>query len=430
LVAIVDVPSRLVVGHLEITAQDPRAIAVRGERLYVVPFESGNQTQLSGCFGAESIDGDRCTFDFIEQVVVNNNVLSLGYDADIVRDPRLPDRDLFVFDTRTDQLVEAVSTIGTLLYGVTADSKGRVFIAQTEARNDANGRAGTLKQTLVDLENRAFLNQIAVVDCSTATCASPRPIELEPLPPEDPAPGTALATPFGIQISGDDSTLVVTAAGSHRLFTVDAADGRVLGRVEVGWVPRGVALQSAADGSPRRAWVLNAVANSVSVVDVSSPTHPRVLRTVPLEDPTHPEVKLGRFAFNNADASSTGTFSCESCHPDGNTDQLLWSSAVPSAKCPAATRSLPAARCRSAACATPRPITGTVSQAIRSAASTVNIQIASFRRTAPTRRAARVTCSTALLRGRCATRRAVLRTRRESRACSPRRSAMPWPCFS
>lgn len=323
LIAIVDVPSRLVVGHLEITAQDPRAISVRGDRLYVVPFESGNQTQLSGCLGAESIDGDRCTFDFVEQVVANNNVLSLGYDADIVREPRMPDRDLFVFDTATDQLVETVSTIGTLLYGVTADSNGRVFFAQTEARNDANGRAGTLKQTLVDLENRAFLNQIAVVDCSAGTCAGPRVIELEPLPPENPPPGTALAT-FGIQISGDDSTLVVTAAGSHRLFTLDASSGRVLGRVDVGWVPRGVVLESAADGSPQRAWVLNAVANSVSVVDVSSASSPRLVRTIELEDPTHPAVKLGRFAFANANASSTGTFSCESCHPDGNTDQLLW----------------------------------------------------------------------------------------------------------
>ena len=323
-IAIVDVVRRSVIGHLEITAQDPRAIAVRGDRLYVVPFESGNQTELSGCFGAQNIDGDQCTFDLQEHVVDNNNVLSLFYDADIVRDPRVPDRDLFVYDTTTDSLVDVVSTIGTLLYGVTADSSGRVYISQTEARNDENGRAGTLKHELVDLENRAFLNQIAVVECGGAVCSQPSVYELEPLPPSHPASGMALATPFGIQISDDDSTLVVTAAGSSKLFTVDAASGEVLGRVDVGWVPRGVVLDSAADGAPRRAWVLNVVANSVSVVDVSSPTSPRLERTVELEDPTHPDVKLGRFAFNNANASSTGTFSCESCHPDGHTDQLLW----------------------------------------------------------------------------------------------------------
>ena len=43
-----------------------------------------------------------------------------------------------------------------------------------------------------------------------------------------------------------------------------------------------------------------------------------------MKDPSHPEFKAGRIAFNRADASSTNTFSCASCHPDGHTDQLLW----------------------------------------------------------------------------------------------------------
>ena len=34
----------------------------RGNRLYVIPFESGNQTQVSGCL-PEDIDGDLCTFN-------------------------------------------------------------------------------------------------------------------------------------------------------------------------------------------------------------------------------------------------------------------------------------------------------------------------------------------------------------------------------
>jgi hypothetical protein len=36
----------------------------------------------------------------------------------------VPDRDLFVFDTKTDKLVETVDTLGTLLYGLAVDSKG------------------------------------------------------------------------------------------------------------------------------------------------------------------------------------------------------------------------------------------------------------------------------------------------------------------
>jgi hypothetical protein len=155
-------------------------------------------------------------------------------------------------------------------------------------------------------------------------CGAPGFIELEPLPPAHPDPDAALATPFAIAISDDDAVLVVSAAGSNRLFTVEAATGAILGRAEVGAVPRGIALRSAPTGQPDRAWVLNAGANSVALVDVSDPTRPHVVDAVALTDPTHPAVKRGRLALNDAAASTTGTFSCESCHPDGGTDQLVW----------------------------------------------------------------------------------------------------------
>ena len=322
-IAVVDVSTFRITRRLKITAQDPRAIAVRGDRLYVIPFESNNKTQLSGG-AADKIDGDLVTFDAWQHSIRVNNVLSLGHVTDIVKHPRVPDRDLYVFDTRTDKLVETVDTLGTLLYGLAVDSKGRVFIAQADARNDANGRAGTKKHGLKELENRAFLNQITRVDFKDGSAEKPRFFDLEPLPPEHPAKGKALATPFAIQVTADDSTLVVSAAGSDKLFTVDATSGKVLGRVAVGAVPRGIALENSGSGQASRAWVLNAVANTVSVVDVSDAVHPRVVGFIPLKDPTQKQVKLGRTWFNDADASTTGTFSCASCHPDGHTDQLLW----------------------------------------------------------------------------------------------------------
>ena len=57
-VAVIDVPSRSISKRLKIPAQDPRAIVVRNERLYVVPFEPNNKTQLSGGRGEEGIKGD------------------------------------------------------------------------------------------------------------------------------------------------------------------------------------------------------------------------------------------------------------------------------------------------------------------------------------------------------------------------------------
>ena len=322
-IAVINVGTRQVEKRLNITAQDPRAIVVRNGRLYVIPFESNNQTQLSG--GAkDKIDGNLVTFDAWNHSIANNNVLSLGHVVDIVKHPKVPDRDLYVFDTQTDTLIKTVNTLGTLLYGLTVDSKGRVFIAQTDARNEVNGRAGTKKHGLTELENRAFLNRITSVSFNGDVAEQPKFFDLEPLPPNQPEPGMALATPFAIQISDDDSTLVASASGSDKLFTVDVTTGAVLGRVDVGAVPEGIALESSTGGKPSRAWVLNAAANTVSLVDLSDPASPKVAATVTLEDPTHPAVKRGRIAFSTAASSTTGTFSCASCHPDGHTDQLLW----------------------------------------------------------------------------------------------------------
>ena len=271
-----------------------------------------------------AIDGDLVTFDAVAHSIVSNSKLSLGHVIDIVKHPDMPDRDLYIFDTETDELIETVDTLGTLLYGLTIDSKGNVFIAQTDARNDANGRAGTQKHGLAEMENRAFLNRVTKVNAQGAGVRATTFFDLEPLPPKQPVPGRALATPYGIRVSDDDSTLVVTAAGSDKLVTIDAASGEVLGRVDVDAVPRGIALVSDTAGRPEEAWVLNAVENTVSLVDVTATKAPKLSARIVLHDPTNPVLKQGRKAFETAEASATGTFACASCHPDGHTDQLLW----------------------------------------------------------------------------------------------------------
>ena len=94
-IAVVDVATRKVTKSLPIRAQDPRAIMVRNDKLFVIPFESNNKTQLSGGY---KIDGKLVTFNAHEHSIANNNILSLGHVTDIVKHPRVPDRDLFVFD--------------------------------------------------------------------------------------------------------------------------------------------------------------------------------------------------------------------------------------------------------------------------------------------------------------------------------------------
>jgi len=305
---------------------------VRDGLLYVPSFESFNQSELSICPG-EPINPPQCTLDeqdLADFVATSPNLP--GADSRIVVDPDVPDRDLYVFNTTDESEYDVVSGIGTLLYGITVGSDGDVFIAQTDARNAENGTSG---DNLIDLDNRMFLNQVAQVKCTLGSCAfNPVTdvIDLEVLPPAQPAIGDELANPYGIDISGDDSTLVVTAAQTSRVFTMDAATGAILDILDLGTgadfgqqIPRGVVMKSDGNGAPQTAYVLNTLENTVSVVDVSNPSNLVHVRKFKVgQDPTPDAIRRGRIAFNNAFASTSGTFSCASCHPDGNTDQLLW----------------------------------------------------------------------------------------------------------
>jgi hypothetical protein len=235
---------------------------------------------------------------------------------------------LFVFDTTSEKLVRTVSSLGTLLYGLTVGTDGRVFIAQTDARNDVNGRAGSKRHGLAELQNRPFLNRITSVRLEAEAEPSVSWIDLEPLPPEHPDRDSALATPSAVQVSADNRYLYMTAAGSDVFAVLDAETGVVLGRCHVGAVPQGLSVEYA-EGQPTFAWVLNAAANTVSRIDIRDPQHPQAAAAISLADPTDEAVKRGRIAFSTAAASTTGTFSCASCHPDGHTDQLLWVLATP-----------------------------------------------------------------------------------------------------
>nr|MDJ0867460.1 hypothetical protein [Myxococcota bacterium] len=326
-VAVIDAASRSVVDHLPLTAQDPRALTVRNGLLYVAAFETGNQSELSSCVNGNS--PPQCTIGIGDLLAFGTNPNLPNEVKNIVLDPDLPDFDLFVFDTADDSPVDVVSGIGTLLYGVAVDSGGTAYVTQTDARNEVNGADGL---NLIDLDNQMFLNEVARVGCSAAGCSFSHAADVFDLEPASPTPADALATPYGIAVSGDDSTLVVTAAASSRVFTIETASMSIQDVFDLGsgasagqQIPRGVALRSDGAGAPDRAWVLNTLENTVSEIDVSDPANLGLVRTISVgSDPTPDAVRRGRVAFNNAFASDTGTFSCASCHPDGHTDQLLW----------------------------------------------------------------------------------------------------------
>jgi YVTN family beta-propeller protein len=349
-IAIVSGTTYSVTGTLAITAQEPRAIAVRNGRLYVAAFESGNQSELSVC-GTESATNPQCTLAGNTNPP-NNDLITFAANPNIPGEQKnividnlegpsgpaaggVPDRDFFVFDATTNALLKTNSGIGTLLYGVAVDGSDRVYVTQTDARNAVNGitfPAGSRQDVngdgdvnLADLENRMFTNEVAILDCSTSGTNPCTVSSIVNLDGASPAPATALATPYGVAVSNDNTTVVGTAAGTSRLFTTNSS-GTVLARLDVGSIPKGVALRSdAGTGAPLTAYVLNSLGNTVSVVNVTTPAAPSITTTINVgADPTPDAVRLGAVAFNDAFASNTGSFSCGSCHPDGNNDQLLW----------------------------------------------------------------------------------------------------------
>jgi DNA-binding beta-propeller fold protein YncE len=322
-IAMIDATTHAV-SFLAVNGQEPRALAVRNGRLFVAAFESDNQTELSSCPTANPpATSPQCTIDIgdILQFATNPNLPNL--EVNIVVDPERPDRDLFVYRTSDGALLDSVTGVGTLLYGLAVAADGSVFVTQTDARNAVNGADDGF---LEGLQNRMFLNQITRIDCSGPDpnpCTALTRIELEPLPPTQPARAEALATPYAVALSQDGSMLVATAAGTSRVFTLDTATLAVKSRLDVGAIPRGIAFVSS--GATGTAWVLNTLGNSVSKVTVGAEGALAAGPSVGVgADPTPAAIRQGRIAFESAFASDTATFSCASCHPDGHTDQLLW----------------------------------------------------------------------------------------------------------
>ncbi|MCX5739695.1 MAG: hypothetical protein NTZ61_14610 [Proteobacteria bacterium] len=260
-IAVIDPVTRTVTSRLNVRAQEPRAIAVRNGLLYVIAEESGNRTELSACGVAGDTNASTaCTLTLNDLATFAANPNIPNRTKHIQTDPDAPDRDLFIFDTATGAEVTTVSGIGTLLNGIAVSSAGRAFITQTDARNVVNGNHG---QTLATLGNRMFNNKLAAVTCSGGSCGAVQQKDLEPASPTD---ATALATPYAVALSGNDATLVITAAGSSRVVTLDAVTLNILDTLDLGSVangdfgqqiPRGVALLSDGSGAPVKAYVLN-----------------------------------------------------------------------------------------------------------------------------------------------------------------------------
>ncbi len=240
----------------------------------------------------------------------------------------LPDLDVFAVDALATPPVEtaAFAAVGTILYGMAVHPSGRVYVSNTEARNEFRFEGDGVGDPTV----RGRLHQARISVLEAPNSVSPRHLnkhidyDLFPVPA-----GTAdksLALPQGLGFSDDGLTLYVAALGSSKLgifdvaeldadtFVPDAAD-----HIEIsGGGPAGLAVDAAND----RLYVYTRFENQLSVVDLVSAQEVDILA---LPNPEPAVVRDGRrFLYDARLASSNGEASCGSCHVFGDKDDLAW----------------------------------------------------------------------------------------------------------
>jgi YVTN family beta-propeller protein len=212
--------------------------------------------------------------------------------------------------------------VGTNLFDLSVHpTTGEVWVANTDARNAVRFQP--------NLRAHAVDNRVAKISLTTHVVTN---FDLNPgvdynLQPTPAATAVALAQPTALLWAADGSHGWLAAYGSDRVAKL-GADGTVLARVDVRPTgvgtramrgPRGLALHP----SRPRLYVLNRLANSVSVIDtVTESVLAEIAAGSRLLMPDF--IAEGRGYLYDARLSAHGTMSCASCHIDGDCDGLAW----------------------------------------------------------------------------------------------------------
>jgi DNA-binding beta-propeller fold protein YncE len=353
---------------IELFGDTPRALAVSpdGTRVYAAVFHSGNQTTAvnegSVCNDSvvNGVPSGPCILGGLPMpgglpppetnatgVLRPETGLIVKYDSGLGqwRDElgrnwnnavkfKLPDKDVFAIDadatppTTVGGVGSSFTGVGTVIFNMVVDpvDANIVYVSNTEARNEVRFEGpGIFGGSTV----RGHLHEarITVLD---GTAVDPRHLNkhlnyaVVPSPPADKA--KSLATPVGMAVTSDGSTLFVAAFGSSKIgmfdttelrddtFVPDAADHILVS----GGGPSGLVLDEAND----RLYVLTRFDNSISVIDTTLPAE---VDHLPLYNPEPPHVVAGRpFLYDADSTSSNGEASCSACHAFGDFDSLAW----------------------------------------------------------------------------------------------------------
>ncbi len=245
----------------------------------------------------------------------------------------LPDLDVFAIDADAPVPVQQQSfaSVGTVLFGMAINPvSGMLYVTNTDAVNEtrfAGSRPGG--STVSSVRGHLHESRITVIDPGTSS-VSPRHlnkhIDYSVIPSPPAVKDASLATPLGMDITADGSTLYVAAKGSGKLGIFDTAelenDSFVPDQADhiqlTGGGPSGVLL----DEAHNRLYVLTRFDNTVAVVDTTTRNE---TQRIALPNPEPAAMINGRrFLYDAAYTSSNGEASCAACHIAADKDEIAW----------------------------------------------------------------------------------------------------------
>ena len=317
-VRVFDVTTRGELANIAVDGLYPRALAVNaaGTRVYGAFLLSGNGTTILP--GAQAP----------AQPAPTNAALPTPPKTALIvpaSDARIPftvtNKDVVEINTQTLAVAGYTGSVGTNLFDLAVHPvTGDLWVANTESRN--------LTRFEPALRGHFMDNRLTKITLPAGTVTAydlNAGLDYATLP-NYAAQETALAQPSAVIFSADGSVAWVAAFGSDRVAKV-LTSGSVSARVDLRPLgnsggmrgPRGLAMQQ----STQRLYVMNKLANSISVLDTVTAA---VIAEVPAgsHDPMPAAVKYGRGFLFDARLSGNGTMSCASCHLDADRDGLAW----------------------------------------------------------------------------------------------------------
>jgi len=310
-VIVFDVTNHTQLATIPLLGENPRALAVNAgaTKVYVAFALSGNHTTLIPATNAPAQSPPTNTnLPAPPQVSLIVDATNSTYYPSFIK-YTMPDNDVAEIDVTSLTVSRYFPGVGTVNLGLAVQpGSGDLFVANTDARNLIHFEPNVRSHAVDNRVSRITIGPGAVT-----------PFDLNAtidyaILPNLAAKTNALTQPAALVFDPSGSFFYVAAFGSDRVAKVDASNPtNILARIEICPTaigsaadprhkrgPRGLALNAGA----QRLYVLNRIANSISIIDTVANA---VLKEIPTGgfDPTPTVIRQGRGFFTTPNSPAT-----------------------------------------------------------------------------------------------------------------------------